>query len=135
MLLSAVLGAVCLARPLGQFADGSVLYNLRLATAEGNSYSPWALFALLLIATVLSALGILLYRQRALQMRLCSLTIILLVGHLIYLAFVAYIASADAVFTPTVSAAFPIVMIILLAMAFRGILRDEMLIRSTERLR
>jgi len=141
LLLSAALGIVCLCRPLGRFLteEGEVcgnLYNLWIALPQGGHlFSPWALFAILVIATALTLLNILLFTRRALQMRIASLCIILLVGYYAYLATFVYLNAGDGTFRPSLSAAFPLVCIVLDYLAFRSILKDEMLVRSLDRLR
>lgn len=143
MLLSSVLAVWCLCSPLGTFfteAGEPVarLHNLWMTdlVSHARDFSPWALFALLVIVATLTFLGIFLFRRRALQMRLLSLCIILLVGYYAFLGFLAYKAGADGLaLRPTLFAAFPFVGIVLDWLAFRGILKDEMLVRSLDRLR
>lgn len=143
LLASAILGVACLCSPLGYFCTtGGVrvsdLYNLWLRICEtGNHvFTPWALFALLLMVTTLTFLDIFLFRRRALQMRVLTLCIILLVGYYAWLGVVVFMGHKNELsFTPSVVAAFPFVCIILDYLAFRGILKDEMLVRSLDRLR
>ena len=57
------------------------MYNLWFTMADGqHDLRPWSLFVLLLIVSTLSFLDILLFRRRALQMRVASFCMILLVG-------------------------------------------------------
>ncbi len=142
MLVATVLGVVCLSLPLGYFctSDGvryANLYNLwlQLPSSGGHIFSPWALFALLLLTSSLTFFNIFLYRRRALQMRVMSLCIILLVGYYAYFAFFAYVTRGGGTFTPSITAAFPFACIVLDYLSFRGILKDEMLVRSLDRLR
>lgn len=143
LLLAFVLCVVCLSMSIGRFStqEGEAvanMYNLWLIL-EGGGYSlyPWALFAILLITSTLSFLSIFLFSRRALQMRVVTFCIILLVGWYVAYAAFAYLLSTDyaAVFRPNWSAALPAVGIILHYLAFRGIMRDEMLVRSLDRLR
>ena len=61
---------------------------------------------------------------------------ILLVGYYAYLGFLVYMAHADGCsYTPSVTAAFPFICIVLDYLAFRGILKDELIVRSLDRLR
>lgn len=143
MLAAAILGAVSLARPLGHFhtsggALQATLFNLRLVTADGqHHFGPWALFALLLLVTALTLLSIFLYRRRALQMRILVLSIILSVGYYAWLVALVLMQcrAGSLTFTPTVAAALPLVCIVLCYLAFRAVLRDELLVRSLDRLR
>ena len=143
MLVSAILGVVCLSLPLGRFytPEGeqvSNLYNLWLRNTENGAvdFSPWALFALLVLVTSLTFLSIFLFSRRALQMRVLSICMVLLVGYYAFLGFLVYMAHTNgSTFTPNVTAALPFVCIVLDYLAFRGVLKDEMLVRSLDRLR
>lgn len=98
---------------------------------------PWALTAIMGITGVLEFLDIFLFRRRALQMRVCTFCIILLLGWYGALVGFAYILGDGLVgeHRPEPWAAIPAINAILLYMAFRGIHRDEMLVRSLDRLR
>jgi hypothetical protein len=100
-------------------------------------HHPWALTTIMGITGVLEIMGIFLFRKRALQMRLCTFCIILLVGWYVALVAFAYIMGDGLVgeYRPEVWAAIPAINAILLYLAFRGILHDEMLVRSLDRLR
>lgn len=143
MLASAVLGVVCLSMPLGHYhtPDGilwGTLFNLWLTTSEGQHlFTPWALFALLVLVTTLTFLNIFLYRRRALQMRTLVLCILLLVGYHAWLGCLVFMQckAGGLTFTPSVTAALPFVGIVLDYLAFRATLRDELLVKSLDRLR
>ena len=116
----------------------SEFYNLWFRMSDTGAYTltPMALFVLLLIATTLTILAIFLYKRRALQMRIVVFCMILLVGYYAYLGFLVYMAHADGcAYTPSVTAAFPFISIVLDYLAFRGILKDELMVRSLDRLR
>ena len=98
---------------------------------------PWALTAIMVVTGVLEFMGIFLFLRRALQMRVCTFCIILLLGwYATYVAF-AYMVGEGLVgeFRPQLWASIPAINAILQYLAFRGILRDEMLVRSLDRLR
>lgn len=98
---------------------------------------PWALTAIMGLTGVLEFMAIFLYRRRALQMRVCTFCIILLVGWYMAMVAFAYIQGEGLVgeYRPQVWAAIPAINAILLYLAFRGILHDEILVRSLDRLR
>lgn len=100
-------------------------------------HHPWALTAIMGVTGVLEFLAIFLFRQRALQMRVCTFCIILLVGWYAVLVAFAYLLGEGLVgeFRPRPWAAIPAINAILLYLAYRGILHDEMLVRSLDRLR
>ena len=103
----------------------------------GADNHPWALTAIMAVTGILEFMAIFLFRRRALQLRLCTFCIILLVGWYAALVAFAYILGDGLVdeFRPQLWAAIPAINAILLYLAFRGILRDEMLVRSLDRLR
>ena len=113
-------------------------YNLWLSMADGSrTYSPWAMFALLLAAAVVAFIAIFLFRRRMFQVRMSVFGGLLLVGY--YVVFVSFVyvfkSRYDADFTLNWTAAFPAVALILDYLAFRNIMKDELMIRSLERLR
>ncbi len=141
LLLSAILATVCLARPIRRFttADSlpsAPLYKLRTVTPAGaHSLAPWALFALLLLAAALTLIAVFLFKTRALQMRVASLAAILLAGYYAWYVAFALLHTAGGSFRPTAAAALPFASLVLNCLAFRSILRDELLVRSLNRLR
>lgn len=163
LTLAAIACIVCLCLPIGSFIDASgmvsgTLYNLwisipspveaALATglsepvlaqeaADTHVFTPWALFVLLVLITAGLLFSIFLYRQRLVQSRLVMLCCILLIGwNVVYGIFVLLLTHRyDADFQLTPWAALPAIACILAYLAFRGILKDEMLVRSLDRLR
>ncbi len=143
LLAACILCVATLCMPVAHFftADGApvgTLHNLWLAMPDGTrSYSCWALFALMLLVATLSFTAIFLFRRRALQMRVANFSMILLVGwYIAYAAFVyLHMAAHGAEFRPHWSVSLPFAAIVFLYLAFRGIYRDEQLVRSLDRLR
>lgn len=139
LFLSTAIGILCLLMPIGTFILEDLPFaeirNLSMSIDGAYNFTPWPLFAILVLATLLSFIAILLYKTRALQMRFCTFAIILLVGWYAYLAYLGFSADEPLQFRPTVWTSLPFVMIVLNYLAFRGILKDELLIRSLDRLR
>lgn len=148
LLLVTVLCVICMSNCIGFFIseDGELvgrLYNLLCLNVEdGNKgnplYTPWALFVILLITSTLSLLNIFLFKHRVLQMRICVFCMILLVGwYAAYAAFVWILSDVfdSASFRVGAIASLPCVSLILLYLALRGIMKDEKLVRSLDRLR
>jgi hypothetical protein len=164
LALAALLCIACLCLPVARFTDQAgeecaTMYNLWIhvpapigatittmasdtpvlaAEAEGaHVFTPWALFALLVLTTTAEILCIFFYRQRLAQSRLALLCSILLIGwYVLYCAFAIVIPGDTGThFLPTPWAAFPAIACILCYLAFRAILKDEMLVRSLDRLR
>ncbi len=165
-LLAAALGCIaCLCLPVGQLVNASgdtvaTLYNLWVhvpyapgmdtlvqdgtaepvlaEVAEGQHlFTPWALFALLVLTATGLLFDIFLYRTRLVQSRLAMLCCILLLGwYGVYTAFVFLLGERFAAdFSPTPWAALPAIACICSYLAFRAILKDEALVRSLDRLR
>lgn len=143
LLLAFALCIGCLCMPIAHFlVSESVeqvdMYNLWLVS-EGShlfSFCP-VMMAILVIASGVVFMDIWLYKRRALQMRLATFGMILLVAWYIAYGVISYVLSAEmqAIWRPHWTAALPAVAFILLYLAFRGILKDEMLVRSLDRLR
>lgn len=105
--------------------------------AGHHLFTPWALFAILLLSTAGLAFSIFIYKFRLVQARLVMLCAILIIGWTAVYAAFAFMLPKDlgTGFRPTPWAAFPVIACILAFMAFRAILRDEALVRSLDRLR
>lgn len=146
LLLASIAIIACMSTCIGYFIadDGEMIgrmYNLMYITEiEGlceRSFATWALFVILLLSSTLTLFDIFLFRRRALQMRICVFSIILLLAWYAVYAFFAYSISGSLQtgFRPGFVASIPAVSSILLYLAFRGIMKDEMLVRSLDRLR
>jgi len=93
---------------------------------------------LLAIITSLYSFGILLYKRRILQGRICVFNILLLFGLagmlFYYLNFVFRRVDITGS-TFQIAALFPVICIILTYLAYRGIRRDERIVRSADTIR
>lgn len=134
----------CLCSPIAHFlvtgtGEPVRMYNLWLTDAQGAhlfSYCP-VLMALLLITSTALVFDIFLFARRALQMRLATFCIILLASWCIAYGILVYLLAGEmqATWRPHWTAALPPAALIFAYLAFRGIHRDEMLVRSLDRLR
>ena len=93
----------------------------------------WPFLVLLIITGFLQVMALTTYKHRIFQMRTSVLAAIILVGLQIWLVVDFIKTHNDPVFH--VTAVFPIVATILDFLAARGILADELLVRSADRLR
>ncbi len=97
-----------------------------------------AIGVLSLLSSVLSFVTIFLFKKRILQMRLCVFNALLLIAILAFTAFLAWFYMKE-LNVELVGAkfwlAFPCVSVILQLLARRGVLKDETLIRMSNRLR
>lgn len=137
LLLALAALIVCLCLPIGNAQasaglGGAVAYY-NLGAYLGNAFTPHPVpFVDLVIAGAIALIDIFLYNKRKLQMTLCTVDIIL--GVLWYCWYVFMVVSVDG-FKPAFAACLPLVAIIFLFMARRGIKADEELIKSMDRIR
>ena len=152
LLLAFAFCLACLCLPIAHFIVGddraSVLNSFFDCYAQVDMYNLWlvsegkhvfyfcpVLMGLLVITTGLVFIDIWLFKHRALQMRVATFSMILLVfWYIAYGIICLYLLGAIS-FRPHWAAALPFAALILLYLAFRGILKDEMLVRSLDRLR
>lgn len=99
--------------------------------------SLWWLGGLAVLIAGLTLVDILLYKKRMLQLRLGNFIALLLGGLVLALVYLHWTlaSSLDASVGIKVPLSFPIICLILQALAIRGILADEMLVRMSRRLR
>ncbi|WP_294143196.1 DUF4293 domain-containing protein [uncultured Sanguibacteroides sp.] len=95
----------------------------------------WALLILSLFTILLPLITIFLYKKRFLQLRLCIVEIILLIGSAILMWYHIRQFGSDATVLYKFSFILPVVCIIFTYMAIRGIVKDIKLLRSYDRIR
>lgn len=95
------------------------------------------LLILVLIVFLVAMVTIFLYKRRVLQIRLCVLNILLLIGLEGMLYYLTHAASNQLGANTSYSLimVFPVIAAILTYLALRGIAKDEVLVRSMDRLR
>ena len=93
----------------------------------------WPYLVLLIVTGFLQVMALTTYKHRVFQMRTAVLSAIILIGLQIWLVVDFIKTHNDPMFK--VTAIFPVVASILDFLAARGILADEMLVRSADRLR
>ncbi len=129
--------------PYAAFLDpSSVTYLFDFSgihASEGEELLQGVLPFQVLLVTVafLNFLTIFLYRNRRLQMRLTIFNLVLMAGILVlggwYIYFTMKKLEAQVLFR--VSLLFPLMAMVLSWLAFRNILKDELLVRSADRIR
>ena len=146
LLAATVLMSLMLFLPLAEIAaEGTGIYTVFSKgwyITEGESAEPamatWPVFILVFVLALLPLINIFLYRSRKLQLRISVYSIILAFGliGLVYYYFVVGFRQLD---DPAYALRFPLVIpaifIILIYLAFRGIRKDEILVRSLDRIR
>jgi hypothetical protein len=131
LLLAAALMGCVFALPVATFlTDGGTEYVLR-------SYEQWPLAVLVGLTALLLLVNVFLYKQRWLQLRLCFSAMVLTLGSQGFVAWYVYQATnLDAVsWKLGAVVAFPLAAFVLVLLAVRGIVRDQRLIESLNRMR
>jgi len=92
---------------------------------------------LLIFVAILSFITLFLYKFRRLQLRASVFNLLLLLGEVVMIAFYLFyvVTKYELSIVFSIKITFPLVSAILMYLAFRGILKDELLVRSYERLR
>ena len=138
--------AAALFTPLAYFAAGTNVYELfafELASksGEGASQSTMYMGIVVALATIIPLVTIFLFKNRMLQIRLCTVELVLLVGAQIFMAIYYYLSNRmfEQLEFHTqgfrIAIIFPLVALILDYLALRAIFKDEMLVRSLDRIR
>lgn len=142
LLLTTVLLLVAAFMPVGQMIEADQVTShmflpLGVSLADGSSQSTWGLFGILLLSAVISGCTIFLFRNRMLQIRMTIFSSLMLVGYYIALAVFVYMLKSDlqATFQLGWALCLPLVCIVLNYLAFRGIYRDEIMVKAADRLR
>lgn len=141
LLLVGALLFVPFAEILG--ADGNLYLFDKLGIYEAEVadvavvFDGWPILMLIVICSLLFIATIFLYKKRILQMRLCTIGILLLLGlsgMIYYFTWHgAKILGGDFSFTSAL--VFPLIAMILTYLAIRNIAKDEALVRSVDRIR
>ncbi len=147
LLVAVIVLAACLFFPVaGIVAKGmgedALLYNLGVVTGgSGISIDSTCipLFVLLSVSAVLSLVNIFMYRNRKLQMSLCSVSMLFALLWYVDYALLFFgiipLESVDGTLEVRFASCLPFVAIILNAMAKRGVSDDEKLVRAADRIR
>ena len=145
LLIIAALMAVTLFSGLAWFAGDAGefgLYAFGLKTAEGELVQSTVYMGVLLaLACALPLVTIFLFKRRLVQIRLCAVELVLLVGAGAMMGIYFYLCNryfAESEFyshTLKISLVFPLVCLVFDLLALRAIFRDEKLVRSLDRIR
>ncbi len=146
LLIAAILvGTLCIVPLAHGIASDAISYPVSIwgfvnRTPTPDSYSgSWLNLAagfVSIITALLAIVTIFLYKNRILQKKLCHILLVLLI--LLCAALVVYLVRTAALFEGfnlSVTCIFPVIAIILIILARRGIIRDEKLVRSLDRIR
>lgn len=145
LLIITALMAVTLFVPLAWFAGDAGSFDLcafGLRTADGETaQSTLYMGVVLALACALPLITIFLFKRRLLQIRLCVVEIVLLIGSLVMEGiyyFLSWRVFSDQTFHTQgfkPSIALPLVCLLFAYLAARAIFRDELLVRAADRIR
>ena len=146
LLLATAMMSLTLFLPLATILYGGNELIFKAFALSGleciNAPLPVYLGALLAVTTALLLAIIFIYKKRMVQIRLCVSAIVLLLGSAALIGLYCYRLcdllekmNYDIILTVGFASLMPVVAIIPVALAIRGIARDEALIRSLDRIR
>ena len=144
LLLALVAGILCLCMPIGALLPlgmgvPSTVFNLCIVSAEkALSFGlVTSLFFILLVVCAIALITIFLFKNRKRQATFCSVCMLLILVWYAVFAYLAYTCYGleDQTFQPQWTAALPFVSDIFIWLARRGIIADEKLVRSMDRIR
>lgn len=117
------------------------LFNISFYGLVGNGgeiiQRIWPLTVILVLVPLLAVAAIFLYRKRTLQMRIAMFVLLLSLGTIILGAFyvIMFDQKIDVRVIWKVKAIFPLISAILAWLAYRSIMKDDLKVRSYDRLR
>lgn len=143
LLILTALMAATIFTPLAYFVGGTEEYELFAYSLKGETTSFPTLYMgiIVTLATLIPFVTIFLFKNRQLQIRLCAVELVLLIGSLVFIAIYYYLGSrmfGELEFHMQgfrIAIVFPLISIILDYLAMRAIFHDEMLVRSLDRIR
>ncbi len=145
LLAAAALLGIFMINPLATFSSNMGVYTMsvfNIATADGTSVSSLPhLLVITLLAALLPSINIFFYKKRMLQIRLCVVQMVLSLGalaiagvyyHLSNRTFGAGVGGDASI---RIVCALPIISIVFDYLALKAIFKDEVLIKSIDRIR
>ncbi|MBR3826310.1 MAG: DUF4293 domain-containing protein [Alistipes sp.] len=137
--------AITLFAPIATFtvATGDVytLSAFELSNGQQSQSTIW-MGILLVLATVLPLVTIFLFKNRQLQLRLCGAEVVLLIGAIVFVGIYYWLSGANALENVGVehrsfgwAAIMPLLSLVMAFLAARSIFKDEVLVRSLDRIR
>lgn len=143
LLVVTALMSLTLFMPIASFVVGGQTYELTafaLSCEDALHTTRW-MGIMLSLATLLPFITIFLFKKRTLQVRLCAVELVLLLGSLVLIGLYYWLTSR--IFEGLEidhrqfgwAAPMPIVSMVLTYLASRAIFKDEVLVRSLDRIR
>lgn len=141
LLVAAILCGITVFAPLAWFGSENEMAVLNAFTLESadsalKMHMPVWTGILLIITALLPLVTIFLFKNRMLQVRLCVVEVILNIGSLIMMGYTYFTLAADtAVHGVKPAIALPLVALVFVLLAAKAAFRDEMLVKSLNRIR
>jgi hypothetical protein len=138
IFLAAVVTALLLKLNFALLSVNGNLYEFNargISGQEGILFNGIPLLAFIALIILLHLVVIFLYKKRILQMRILTFTILLLIGLIGVMAYFLYAAFDQAEVELKIPMVFPVIAAILNFLAIRAIGKDEVLVRSLNRIR
>ena len=143
LLAVAALMTTAIFTPLASFLAGVEefeLYAFELKSAE-QSFSTMYMGIVVALSAIIPLITIFMYKKRLLQIRLCAVEIVMLLGSIAFMAIYYYLSNrmfSGMEFSAQsfrIAIVFPLVSLVLVYLSARAIFKDEMLVRSLDRIR
>lgn len=106
--------------------------------SDGSFHSTWALFLILLSATILELAAIVSFMNRMRQIRIAVFSCILVLGFYACLAYFAYVITGsleNETFRPSWLLTLPFASLVMNYLAIRAVYSDEFMVRASRKLR
>lgn len=143
LFAAAALMVTALLTPLAYFAAGTDEYTLRAFSLSGSGMTQSTIYMgiVMALAAAVPLVNIFLFKRRMLQIRLCAVELVLLLGSVAFIGIYYYLSArmiSQAEFHThgfRIAAVFPLVALVLDYLAMRAIFKDELLVKSLDRIR
>lgn len=134
LLIVVFLSGLMFLTDFASFEKGAEITGFSVCGIQ-NVCTTWPLAILNFIILALALVTIFTYKNRILQMRICTFNAILMIGEYALMAFYMYYLKEDAKLNFSYAILFPFVNIVLSYLAWRAIGKDEALVHSYDHLR
>ncbi len=139
LLIAAILCGITVFAPLAWFGSEqqmAILHAFTLENGDAIVKMPVWTGILLIITTLLPAVTIFLFKNRMLQVRLCVVEVILNIGSLLMMGYTYFTLGSEAASQGVKPAiALPLIALVFVLLAAKATFRDEMLVKSLNRIR
>ena len=142
LFAAAALMVTALLTPLAYFAAGADEYTLRAFSLSGSGMTQSTIYMGIVMAlAAVPLVNIFFFKRRMLQIRLCAVELVLLLGSVAFIGIYYYLSTrmvSQAEFHTQgfrIAAVFPLVSLVLDYLAMRAIFKDELLVKSLDRIR